>query len=551
MPLSRSDWRALIVLASVALATGLPFVHRAYFIDDFYFVTMAKGITQHPSRPYDFRSDDAGRNTLAWERGQLPRMVNPPLLHYYLAGVIKLLGEESWKLRSAYLLFSVLSLFLMYFLGKRFVAHALFAALLMAVTPVYWLSSYSLLIDGPLLTFLLASLLTYALAQDKRSVPWAVVSGILMGLTMLVKYPGVLILPLAMVWQWSKPERRRWLPGYLPYVIFLLIQIGWAVWNIHTYGQSHLLAAMQRGMTSLNPILLAQKSIVVGSFIGGGILFVFAAAGMLWRVSRAWCGALVGLSAGLYALFHSAIGGFDAVQSGLLAVFVTGAVSFLVLSARLTAKSPTRERAFLLFWIFAGILELVIVMPWTAGRYLLCVLPAVCWMLTLHLESLTLESWKKPILVACAGMSLLIAHADYLQANTILKLSERFASRGAELQALAPKPAKQWYYLSDTFDGSQAYMAPLGWQSALPGQPYQVGDLLMRAVYRKSSWWNIDQELHHFRPVLQLDMRSKNPIRVMDVPASAGFYASCWGALPWTVSAHPLERYELYQSISE
>jgi len=81
------DAKAVALLALVVLATGLPFVRRAYFVDDYYFVTMAKGILQHPWRPYDFKSDDAGIGNVAWERGQRPRMVNPPVFHYFLAGV--------------------------------------------------------------------------------------------------------------------------------------------------------------------------------------------------------------------------------------------------------------------------------------------------------------------------------------------------------------------------------------------------------------------------------------------------------------------------------
>src|SRR5579863_8613523 len=81
------DIKALFLLTAVMLATSLPFVHRAYFVDDYYFVTMAKGILQNPLRPYDFKSDDAGIGNDAWERGQSARMVNPPLFHYFLAGV--------------------------------------------------------------------------------------------------------------------------------------------------------------------------------------------------------------------------------------------------------------------------------------------------------------------------------------------------------------------------------------------------------------------------------------------------------------------------------
>ena len=59
----RRDLRAIGFLAILVLSTCLPFVHRAYFVDDYYHMEMAKGILEHPLRPYDFRTDDNGRVT--------------------------------------------------------------------------------------------------------------------------------------------------------------------------------------------------------------------------------------------------------------------------------------------------------------------------------------------------------------------------------------------------------------------------------------------------------------------------------------------------------
>ena len=94
-------------------------------------------------------------------------------------------------------------------------------------------------------------------------------------------------------------------------------------------------------------------------------------------------------------------------------------------------------------------------------------------------------------------------------------------------------------------------MLPLGWENVLPHQKLKKGDLFLRAYYRKSSYWNVNEQLKNYKPILSIEIRSHNPIRVMDVPASAGFYASCWGALPWAITTHPLERFELYQAVSE
>jgi hypothetical protein len=196
----------------------------------------------------------------------------------------------------------------------------------------------------------------------------------------------------------------------------------------------------------------------------------------------------------------------------------------------------------------------------------LCVLPAIAWIFVLQLEKFGSPILRRSVLGVTALAGLLLAHADYVQADTIVRLAESLRLRAGEFQKLAPRPQSHWYYLADTFDGSQPYLEPLGWQNVLPHQKFQKGDLFLRAYYRKSSWWNVGDEMRRspddrrpsarqsggrFRPVARYEVRSWNPLRVMDVPASAGFYASCWGALPWAITSHPLERFELFQAISE
>src|SRR5882724_10764208 len=282
------DLRALLILSIVVLGTSLPFIHRAYFVDDYYFAKIAKGILDNPWRPYDFKSDDAGIGVVGWERGQPPRMVNPVLFHYFLAGVMATWGEESWKLRSASLVFSFAAVFAMYFLGKRFVPDPLTPAVLMAICPAYWLTSYSLLIDSALVAFLLASLLAFFIGHERKSLGWILGSGLLMGLTMLVKYFGILVIPLAFLWQVLDADRRAWKPGYSAFLVFLLVQVLWGVWNVATYGQPHFLAALPRGMSSPSLLIWAQKTLVLGSFIGGSTIFVLGALVLLWNASPRW-----------------------------------------------------------------------------------------------------------------------------------------------------------------------------------------------------------------------------------------------------------------------
>jgi hypothetical protein len=138
-----------------------------------------------------------------------------------------------------------------------------------------------------------------------------------------------------------------------------------------------------------------------------------------------------------------------------------------------------------------------------------------------------------------------LAYADYAQAGVIRPLSKRLETQQAQFQSIAPRPPHHWYYLADTFDGSQPYVLRWGWENVFPNQKLASGDLFLRAVYRKSSWWKVSSP-ERFQPVAIWDETSWNPFRVMDVPASAGFYASCWGVLPYAITRHPLERFELF-----
>jgi hypothetical protein len=49
------------------------------------------------------------------------------------------------------------------------------------------------------------------------------------------------------------------------------------------------------------------------------------------------------------------------------------------------------------------------------------------------------------------------------------------------------------------------------------------------------------------RLVATYEFPSRFPLKVMDYNGSAGFYASVWGALPFTWSRGPWERFRLFE----
>ena len=596
-----SDLKAVLLLTFLVLAAALPFVHRAYFIDDYYHVTMARGLLAHPARPYDFLADDNGHHNIGWERGRAPRMVNPPAFHYFLALAMKLWGDESWKLRTAVLVFPLVSAFCVYFLGKRFTRRPLAAASLLVITPAFWLTSYSLLIDGALLACFLMALLAFIIGAEKRRLSWILFSGALMGLTFLVKYSGALIFPLCLSWQWMDARRRGWKGAYAAYAVAAAVILLWGLWGIFTYGQMHFLATFSRGFHStslagllalllfsggfflnhlpqrrfhvfqagmacwLAALLLAagglffhpsvpvwmgrfyvDKWVVVASFLGGSLFFPVWSVLLLGMLSRRALLISAGALAALYGALHSSMGGFGIVQSLLLCLFIGGSAAFLGLMAHQCRPWQSAQDRFLMFWIVAGLFELVTVMPWTAGRYFLLILPPAAWVFLRLVDQLDASFLWPVIWCSTALLGFLLAVADYAQAGAAARLAQVLTNRQGQLEAVAPRPPHHWYYLGDTFDGAQPYLLALGWQNVFPDDPLQAGDLLIKPRYRQSSWWRLPQT-HRLRLVLAYEARSRLPLRVMDVPSSAGFYASAWGALPFTITRDPLERFEVYQ----
>jgi 4-amino-4-deoxy-L-arabinose transferase-like glycosyltransferase len=595
-----TDRRALGLLTLLLLVLSLPFIHRAYFVDDYYFVTMAKGILDHPARPYDFVSDDAGRANVAWERGQPPRMVNPPLFHYFLAAVIALWGDETWKLRMASLLFPLMSLFAAYFLGKRFVRNSFAAASLLAVTPAFWLTSYSLLLDSALLAFFLASLACFVEGQERHHKGLLITSGVLIGLTLLTKYTGGLIYPVILFWHFVHRQKYSWIWTTIVTGISAVIFLLWGVWGILTYGEMHFFATLSRGFHSaslsgsiflgffiagawirwyapskrkavivswvcwamcasilfrtfqISPSLASgleafylDKAISVSSFLGGTTVFLFFAPILLGFKNQKVTAGMGLFALLLFICFRSSAGGFDGIQSAMLAFFIGSTLCFLILLAMEIHPSSDRSRRFLLAWLLLGFLELIIVMPWTAARYVLIILPPACWLFRRIMEESKRTRLWKAVWGMTALMGLAIAYVDYAQANVVFPIAKVLESQRALFDSVSSPTLNKRYYLADTFDGSQPYIEAAGWESVFPDQAFKKGDLFLRATYRRSSWWRVPHR-ERFQLFMEWEYPSRIPLRVMDVPASAGFYASVWGSLPYVITSHPLERFELY-----
>jgi len=526
--------RLLVFLFPFLLS--LPFLNRAYFVDDSYFVEIAQWVKDHPSQPYHFRVDDAGIQNRGWEEDGFVRMVNPLLHHYYLAFLIKLGGEREWFLRLGCVILSCFSALFLFGLARRWTNEPLLATLLVLVTPVHWLSAHSLLIDSTMGFLFLGGLYYFIQATERDSVYSLVVSGFFMGLAILTKYTALLIIPLTGLWfllRWKKLSR-RWI-YVIPWTMGLLFLWGYSLFTAHIYGSPHIIAASQRMLTPS----LWGKYLVFFVFLSGSALVPLIS----WGVLRARVNVFNGIFVVLVALFLSSQkGGFSLTQGGLIALWFLTSLVFFAAFINLYFESGwiyPRDH-FLFGWLLGFVAMMFFVMNWVAARYYVIVIPAIVFMTVRMIEI----KWPtlshkilKVVFVATLVFTAALSYADYKQAAPARQLVHVLKNQGFE-------GGDRHFYLGDSF--TMSYLRGEGWIPAFPETQFQPGDQVLGKQVTMPWIWFAKRKLE-LKTLAVFDFPTRFPLKVMDYKGSAGFYASVWGALPFTFSQGPWERFFLVE----
>ncbi len=532
--MSFSRQKILVFLFPLLLAA--PFLNRAYFVDDSYFVEIASWLKDHPGQPYHFRTDDAALQSRGWEENGFVRMVNPLVHHYFLAGLLKIGGEREWFLRLGCVLLSCFSALFIFELARRWTYHPLLTTLLVLATPVHWLTSYSLLIDGTAGFLFFGALYFFIRMGETDSLAWAVASGIFMGLAILTKYPTGFIIPLTMLWAYlrRKKIKTRWMV-FVPWVIGTLFLIAYSVWTAHLYGRPHILAASGR----MVQVYGWTKILVFLVFFSGSMLVPLVGWSFVGTRIRILFGILVITTA---AFLMGPSGGFTLLQSFLIGLWSVTSLVFLlaVLSAFDLWEKP--KDLFLFLWTVGFIGMMLIVMGWVAVRYYVIVVPAVVMMSVRLLEMRNREKAESrllPILFLTILFSGLLAYADYKQAEPSRLVP-------AELEKAGYTGGERHFFLGDSF--TMSYLKRTGWVPCFPETEFKKGDWVLAKEVTMPQVWFYRKPLV-LKEIAKFNYSTRFPLKVMDNQGSAGFYASVWGALPFTFSNSPWERFHLFEIV--
>jgi len=130
---------ALIALFFLSL---VPYLNKAFHIDDTIFLWTAKHIQTDPIHFYNFMVNWDGTEMPMWTRNQ-----NPPLVSYYIAATSYLMGWSESALHFALLAPALAVVAGTYFLAKGLCSKPFLATVSGLMTPVFLVSSTTIMSD--------------------------------------------------------------------------------------------------------------------------------------------------------------------------------------------------------------------------------------------------------------------------------------------------------------------------------------------------------------------------------------------------------------------
>jgi 4-amino-4-deoxy-L-arabinose transferase-like glycosyltransferase len=538
------NW-ALTLATIAALA---PFLAKPFNLDDPLFIWVAQQIYLHPGNPYGFDVNWAQTVFPMWNVTQ-----NPPLACYYLALAAGFFGWNEIGLHLAFLLPAIAVVLGTRRLAGHFCQHPSLAALAMLFTPVFLVSSMTIMCDVLMLAFWVWAAVLWVEGMDRDDFGRLALSGLCIAGAELTKYYGACLVPLLAAYGLLHQRRAgRWMV-YLP--IPLAVLYGYQVATVSLYGHNLLLRAAQytsffaafeqenHGHSSVATTLTAL------AFTGGGVAATTIFAPLLWRrqTLMLFGGAAVLLAA--LAVFGGALGkssGESNWASPLLVklqiiFWMAGGAGVLALAGADVFQRRNAEAWLLLLWV-VGTFSFTAFCNWTVnGRSILPLAPAVGILIARRLENnfpAGHKVWPKGpfiCLAASAVLALLVLCADFVFARAARDSAREACSK------LMVSGRTLWFQGNWGF---QFYMDARGARAIDLDHPaLKPGDTFVVPA-NNTNLRSPRLDLSKPREIFAVP---KWPfLATMDEAVGAGFYAALGAPLPFAFGRVPPERIAVF-----
>jgi hypothetical protein len=539
-------------LIVVFLLASLPFLGKAYHIDDPLFLWSAKQVLSNPIDFYGFNVNWYGQEIPAYLVNK-----NPPLTSYYMAAVAYLFGWNELPLHCALLLPAIAFILGAYRLARYFCSSPLLAASFASITPLFMVSSTTAMCDVMMLSLWVWALVFWIGGTVRNENVTLCLASFVAVLCTLTKYTGIFLFPLFCVFALS--HRRN--PGawLLPLFMGALLLWGYEQTTRNVYGVGLLSDALFYSSTIKNSVSKGDiDNLIMGlSFLGGCLINILLLSSILWKRRTIAAGAVGAiLMAALLPLITN-LGGHPLIDANgvrwslvvHLSLFVTTGISFIALAMMDFWNNPDEYGLLLFAWII-GIFTFGAFVNWTINaRSFLPLAPAAGIVLARRLDALsekTEESGSSSrlkihpllwVLMVLAALS--VSWGDLKLANTARDAARSIAARyGGNGRTL-------WF---QGHWGFQYYMQEAGakaWDvksSMIEPQEFIVIPSNNTNVYKMPN--------HQIRLIERIKLNPSSWIATMSQALGAGFYWDAKGPLPFAIGSVPPEEYGVFVSES-
>lgn len=448
-----------------------------------------------------------------------------PIGEYYLALLIKLIGHfDEAKFRLLFAVFPLLAILSFYRLARRFTLNPLLVSCLFAVSPAFFVLSPTLMMDIPMLAFLLAGLSLYLDGLENRTRLWPASMCFILaagtGYTVLI--------PLGCLFIWAvanKRPKREWIAiAAAPAAIFLWLLI----MRVH-FGQSPAteLVAYYTSHFSFTQILLPMFS-----FIGGITLFPWMYFAFVEMPGRR----VIAISSILTALTLTFFSTWSSIPYRLWFVFLASSgIGLLLLFAMKAAPQISRQRrqgyGFLVLWLPVTLLFFLLFAEMISARYILLSLPPL-FLVVFDQIRRTAAAYAIAVTVI---LSVSLAIADYRFVNSYPNWVAQ------NIVSLQQQGFRIW---NAAESGLRFYLEQKGIQTLDSSDIRPRGGEL---IVRQTSFnYGLSKDLEPLLTnIFKTDLIDAYPIRTFSRDAGAGFHDSHFGIVPFSFSRAPLDHLEM------
>ena len=525
-----------LLLAVIVIGTLTPFLNRAFHVDEPLFIWMAQQIAKHPLDPYGFEL-----NWSSFIQAMSAVMQNPPLCSYYMAAVAGVFGWTEPALHFAFLIWAIMSILGTFALARRFCQKPLIAGLLTLFTPVFLVSATNVMCDVMMLALWIWGLESWLAGLDRqRSWPF-LVSAALTSAAALTKYFGMSLVPLLAVYTLARERKFTLKLAYL--LVPIAIASNYDFMTEAKYGHGLFSASMTASASissATRPSLFIQ--LLIGLAFGGGC-FISALFFAPFGRKRPLLAGAIGFIA-FAAAFKFAIVSWIYLETSEAPVWLEGGlfaivgVGILALASISLIQKRNADALLFALWIL-GTFCFATFFNWSVtARTFLPMAPPVAILVIQQFERIEIRRWVRCLpLLGAAGLSILIAVADYQQANcgraAARFYQERYGAEPGKVRFLG-----HW--------GFQYYMQQWGAKAFDRTNPKVTqGDIIV-GPFSDSNVTQVSVE-----KVLAREESAFTTLPFLSTSAlgtGAGFYSSFGGPLPWAINKIPPERYFAVQT---